>query len=509
MHFITGTVQARALTTTLSERPLYLVAQLREFDRRAVADLGVSGYELMTRAAAAALVELRRRWPGARRLRVICGAGNNAGDGYVLARLAQTAGLDVRVGYLADPQNLRDAAQTAWVDACNAQLSIQPFTADMLHDAEVVVDALVGTGLQRPLSGTWLAAVRAVNAAPAPILALDVPSGLHADTGAVLGDAVRAAVTVSFIADKPGLHTAAASDHVGQLVLATLDVPPQIFADAEPVAWRIEAGWLAGALPERRQRNAHKGMFGHVLVIGGQPGMNGAARLAAEAAARVGAGLVSVATHPLHAATLNIGRPELMVHAVNDGRELSERVPRATVLIAGPGLGRSDWARDLLAQVWDSGLPLVVDADALNLLAQEPSRRAGWILTPHPGEAARLLRCSAADVQADRYAAVREIQTRYGGVVVLKGAGTLVADQHRCQVVTAGNPGMAGGGTGDVLSGVIGGLCAQGLALPVAAAAGALMHGLAGDAAARAGGERGLLAADLLPELRRLSNGTA
>ena len=507
MHI--GTVQARALTTTLPERPLYHVAQVREFDRRAIADLGVSGYELMTRAAAAALVELRRRWPGARRLCVICGAGNNAGDGYVLARLAQAAGLDVRVGFLADPQTLRDAAQTAWFDARNAQLSIQPFTVDVLRDAEVVVDALVGTGLRRPLSDAWLAAVRAMNAAPVPVLALDVPSGLHADTGAVLGDAVRAEVTLTFIADKPGLHTAAAPDHVGQLVLATLDVPPQIFADTGPAAWCVEADWLAGALPGRRQRSAHKGAFGHVLVIGGQPGMNGAARLAAEAAARVGAGLVSVATHPLHAGTLNIGRPELMVHAVNDGRELSRLVPRASLLIAGPGLGRSDWARDLLAQAWDSELPVVVDADALNLLAQEPSRRAGWILTPHPGEAARLLGCSAADVQADRYAAVREIQARYGGVVVLKGAGTLIADPHRCRVVTAGNPGLAAGGTGDVLSGVIGGLCAQGLALPTAAAAGALMHGLAGDAAARNGGERGLLAADLLPELRRLSNSAA
>lgn len=269
---------------------------------------------------------------------------------------------------------------------------------------------------------------------------------------------------------------------------------------------QIDAAWLRTALPGVRARDAHKGDFGHVLVIGGQPGMSGAARLAGEAALRAGAGLVSVATHPEHASVLNSGRPELMCHAVANAETLKPLLERSTVLAVGPGLGQSEWARGLLVAVWDTDLPMIVDADALNLLAREPMRRDRWILTPHPGEAARLLGCSATEVQADRRTAVRALQARYGGVVVLKGAGTLIADGVQCRVCTAGNPGMASGGMGDVLTGVIAGLCAQGMSLSSAAAAGVLVHALAADAAALRDGERGLLASDLLPELRRWVN---
>ncbi|MBI5461258.1 MAG: NAD(P)H-hydrate dehydratase [Gammaproteobacteria bacterium] len=269
---------------------------------------------------------------------------------------------------------------------------------------------------------------------------------------------------------------------------------------------QVDAAWLRAVLPGARARDAHKGDFGHVLVIGGQPGMSGAARLAGEAAARVGAGLVSIATHPQHAAVLNNGRPELMCHAVANAETLKPVLERASVLAVGPGLGQSDWARGLLATVWDTDVPMIVDADALNLLAQEPMRRDRWVLTPHPGEAARLLGCSTAEVQADRLAAVRHIQARYGGVAVLKGAGSLIADGSHCRVCSAGNPGMASGGMGDVLTGVIAGLYAQGLSLTESAAAGVLLHALAADSAAQRDGERGLLASDLLPELRRWVN---
>lgn len=493
------------MNATPLETPLYRAAQVREFDRRAIEEQGIAGYALMTRAAAAALCELRARWPRARRIRVVCGAGNNAGDGYVLARLAQAAGLDARIVHLGDPEALRGDAHTACLDARAAGVASLPFTADACADADVIVDGLLGTGLDRPLTDVWAAAVEVINAASAPVLALDIPSGLQADTGAVLGCAVRADLTVTFIAAKPGLYTGCGPDHAGRIVLATLEVPSAVFAAVEPAVWRIDAAWLRAVLPAPRPRCAHKGAFGHVLVIGGQPGMSGAARLAGEAAARVGAGLVSLATHPHHAAVLNLGRPELMVHAIDDGPALKPLLERATVLAVGPGLGLSAWARGLFAGVRDTALPVVVDADGLNLLAQEPLRREHWILTPHPGEAARLLGCSTADIQADRLAAVREIQTRYGGVVVLKGAGTLIADDSRIRLSCAGNPGMAGGGMGDVLTGVIAGLCAQGLPLPEAAAAGVLVHGLAGDAAAGEG-ERGMLAADLLPELRRRMN---
>ena len=494
------------MNTAELEQPIYSIAQVREIERRAIQGLGIPGYTLMTRAATAALRKLRAQWPRAQRIRVVCGAGNNAGDGYVLARLAKTVGLDVRVGYLCDPTKLQGDAQTAYAEAQSAGVVMTPFNARVCADAEVIVDALLGTGLQRLVIDAWADAIAVMNAAAAPILALDIPSGLHADSGAVLGAAVRADLTVTFMAPKLGLYLGRAAEQVGQVVLAGLDIPATAFEGIEPAAWQVDVNWLRAALPGARARTAQKGDFGHVLVVGGQPGMSGAARLAAEAALRVGAGLVSVATHSQNAATLNIGRPELMCHAIEDAAMLQPLLERATVLALGPGLGQGDWSRTVLAAVWDRSLPMIVDADALNLLAQEPQRREEWILTPHPGEAARLLGCSTAEVQADRLAAVQAIQSRYGGVVVLKGAGTLITDGNRCRISCAGNPGMAGGGMGDVLSGVIAGLYAQGMSLFDAAAAGVVAHGLAADALAKRDGERGLVAGDLLSELRRWVN---
>lgn len=490
----------------VTEQPIYRAAQVRELDRRAIQDQGIPGYTLMTRAATAALRKLRAHWPRARRIRVVCGAGNNAGDGYALARLAKTVGLDVRVGYLCDPARLQGDALTAHSEALAAGVMMAPFDARLCADVDVLVDALLGTGLERTVVDDWAAAIEAMNTAAAPILALDIPSGLHADTGAVLGCAIRAELTVTFIALKLGLFTGQGPDHVGQLSLATLDIPSALFTDLAPAATLLDAAWLRGALPAARRRNAHKGDFGHVLIIGGQPGMSGAPRLAALAAARCGAGLVSVGTHPEHAAFFNIGCPELMCQAVDTASALEPLMARATVITVGPGLGQSVWARELLKMLWTTQLPLIVDADALNLLAQAPQRRDNWILTPHPGEAARLLGVSTREVQDDRLASVIELQTRYGGVVVLKGAGTLIADGASVQLCTAGNPGMASGGMGDVLSGVIAALYAQGLPLSTAAAAAVMLHAVAGDAAAAAGGARGMLASDLLPELRRLMN---
>ncbi len=494
------------MQSDVTEQPIYRAAQVRELDRRAISDHKIPGYTLMTRAATAALRKLRGHWPKAQRIRVICGAGNNAGDGYVLARLAKVVGLDVCVGYLCDPVRLQGDAQTAYAEAQAAGVVISPFDVRLCADADVLVDALLGTGLERPVADAWAAAIKAMNAAAAPILALDLPSGLHADSGAVLGCAVHADLTITFIALKMGLFTGQGPDQAGQVILAPLDIPQVVFAGLDPVAILIDTAWLRSVLPGARVRTAHKGEFGHVLVIGGQPGMSGAARLAAEAALRCGAGLVSVATHPEHAAVLNIGRPELMCHAVTAASELAPLIARASVIVVGPGLGQSSWAQPLFAALSACDLPMIVDADALNMLAQAPQRRDNWILTPHPGEAARLLGVSTSAIQADRLAAVTELQARYGGIAVLKGAGTLITDGVKLRLSSAGNPGMASGGMGDVLSGVIAALCAQGLSLVEAAAAGVILHGLAGDSAAAAGGERGLLASDLLPELRQLMN---
>ena len=370
----------------------------------------------------------------------------------------------------------------------------------------MIVDALLGTGLDRGVEGRWAEVIRAVNRHRAPVISVDIPSGLSADSGAVLGEAVEAEVTVSFIALKQGLFTGEGPACCGQVLFDALGVPPKVYAREILSARRLD--WLRQARHfTPRRRTAHKGHFGHVLVIGGNLGMSGAARLAAEAAARCGAGLVSLATRPEHASAVAAARPEIMAHGVLDAAGLDPLLERAKVIALGPGLGRDAWSYPLWQRALDSGLPLVLDADALNLLSLEPIRRDDWVLTPHPGEAARLLGTNTSAIQCDRFAAAEDLQRRFGGTLVLKGAGTLIRSgaARPVGVCSLGNPGMASGGMGDVLSGLIAGLIAQGLALEDAAEAGVCLHAAAADRAA-VQGERGLLASDLLGGLRSLLN---
>lgn len=486
-------------------RELYRAEQVRTLDREAIQACGIPGLTLMERAGTCAFGLLRERWPGARRIAVVCGPGNNGGDGYVAARLAREAGIEVTVLTVGDVTRRRGDAEAAAQAAIAQGLRLRPFEPTGLSEAEVAVDAMLGTGLERDVEGPFRRAIESLTLAGIPVLAIDIPSGLHADTGRALGTAVNADVTITFIGLKQGLYTGDGPDHTGDIVFDDLGVPAHIYQRVAPTASRLELSALQRLLPPRR-RTAHKGHFGHVLVIGGDVGYGGAARMAGEAALRVGAGLVSLATRAAHAPEITAARPELMCHPVEQPGELQALLERSSVLAVGPGLGRSPWACSLLARVLDSGLPRVLDADALNGLADEPQRGADWVLTPHPGEAARLLGCPTPEIQADRYGAVVEIQRRYGGVAVLKGAGTLVCDGSGPTAVCAqGNPGMASGGMGDVLTGVIGGLLAQGLAPYEAACLGVCVHAAAGDRAAP-GGERGLIATDLLPVLRSLVN---
>jgi NAD(P)H-hydrate epimerase len=482
---------------------VYTAEQVRDLDRRAIRELGIPGYELMTRAGHATLNALKALWPATRSLTVLCGPGNNGGDGYVVARVARAQSLSVTVVALGDPAVLTGDARRAYQDFAAAGGRLEPWSSTVL-ESDVVVDALFGTGLTREIGGEAAAMLAASNASGRPIVAVDVPSGLHADTGAVLGVSARAQLTVTFIGRKLGFYVGEGFDHVGRLVLDDLDVPLETYARTEPVARLIGEDAVRGALP-RRPRAAHKGAHGHVLVVGGGPGMPGAARLAGEAALRSGAGLVTVAVHPGNAGIV-AARPELMCVATHSAEDLRPALERASVVAIGPGLGQSAWAEELLDAAIASGLPLVVDADALNLLAAAPRACDHWVLTPHPGEAARLLESDSAAVQADRLRAAREIQSRFRGSVVLKGAGSIVQSAdglpHICD---RGNPGMAAGGMGDVLTGVIAGIAAQCGDLALAARAGVLVHAQAGDLAARAG-ERGMLAGDVLRHVRACVN---
>ncbi|HVN42849.1 MAG TPA: NAD(P)H-hydrate dehydratase, partial [Steroidobacteraceae bacterium] len=480
---------------------------VRDLDRAAIETFGVPGYELMTRAGHATLGALRALWPAARSLCVLSGPGNNGGDGYVIARVARAQGLRVTTVALAEPAALRGDAARAFADFLAGGGSTTAWSAHVL-EADLIVDAIFGTGLTRPVDGVAAEVLRAVNAGGRPVVAVDIPSGLHADTGAVLGVAARAAATVTFIGRKAGFYLGEGPDYTGHVVFDSLGVPQETYREVGCVARLLEDALIRLALP-RRPRTAHKGRNGHVLVVGGGPGMPGAARLAGEAALRAGAGLVTVATHPSSVGALAV-RPELMAAAVTGEAEFALAIERATVLAVGPGLGQSAWAQELLRAALASRRPLIVDADALNLLAGAQVRRDDWVLTPHPGEAARLLGLdSAAAVQRDRLAAAIALQSRFGGTVVLKGAGTIVKGPEALpEICERGNPGMAVGGMGDVLTGIIAGIAAQCGDLALAARAGVLVHALAGDLAARKG-ERGMLAGDLLNQVRACVNPNA
>jgi ADP-dependent NAD(P)H-hydrate dehydratase / NAD(P)H-hydrate epimerase len=482
---------------------LFTAAVVRALDRRAIEQFDLPGYELMTRAGHATLNALRHRWPAARSVAVFCGPGNNGGDGYVVARIARAQGLLAHVVAVADPAGLQGDARHAFEEFAAAGGSTEPWHASSqaLVAGDVVVDAIFGTGLARPVAGPAADCIDRINAANRPVVAVDIPSGLHADTGHVLGHAVRADLTVTFIGRKLGCYLADGPDHAGAIVFDDLAVPLATYDHCTPALQLLDESVVAAALP-RRGRTAHKGLAGHVLVVGGAPGMGGAARLAGEAALRAGAGLVSVATHPQSLSSL-AARPELMTVALTEAADLEQALHRATIVAIGPGLGQSSWSRALFDLVLASHKPLIVDADALNLLAATPARREHWVLTPHPGEAARLLQSSAAAVQRDRCAALRELQARFGGTVVLKGAGSLVQGGGGAGwLCDRGNPGMAVAGMGDVLTGVIAGIAAQCGDIELAARAGVFVHASAGDRNAQSGGERGLLASDVIEQLR-------
>ena len=486
---------------------LYRACDVRELDRLAIETGGIPGIDLMERAGLASFRVLRERWPAARRVSVVAGPGSNGGDGFVVARRAVEEGLSVSVCLIGDAARLAGDARTAYRRMCDAGPGVNRARSPDA-DAEVVVDALFGTGLTREVAGAAAEAVRAMNECAAPVLALDVPSGIHSDTGRRLGAAVRADVTVSFIGLKQGLFTREGRECAGEILYRDLGVPDHVLAGVEASARRMAYRDCPGLLGPRRG-DAHKGRFGHVLVVGGDHGFAGAARLAGEAAGRTGAGLVSVATRPEHVAALVAPRPELMVHGIESPDALEPLLDRASVVAVGPGLGRGEWAVSLLERVVAANRALVVDADAINLLAQGsvawPGAATGAVVyTPHPGEAGRVLGESVGALESDRFATARALAEAHPGTWLLKGAGTIVAEAGATpRVCEGGNPGMASGGMGDVLAGIVAALLAQGCGALDAASAGACVHAAAADAAAR-GGERGLLASDVVAALRPL-----
>ena len=493
---------------TASTNALYSTAQVYALDAAAIAS-GIPGIQLMKRAGRAAFDLLLEHYPAPELITVYCGSGKNGGDGYVLAALAAQRLIPVQVIQLTAGDKLSGEARTAYDFAVQERVTITPWSQAQVPTSGVIVDALLGIGLQGNVRPEFEAAIQQINGSHLPVLAIDIPSGLNGDTGSAQGAVVTANLTISFIGLKRGLVTGHGPAVCGELFLSDLDIPADIYAQEVVAAEQLFLIDLLESLPSRKA-DAHKGDFGHVLIIGGDKGYGGAVIMAAEAAARAGSGLVSVATQPEHVTAMLTRCPEVMARGVVSGLELEVLLARPTVIVIGPGLGRSPWSEQMLQQALKSGLPLVVDADALNLLAEgrvlpNPEPRSNWLFTPHPGEAGRLLGMDARAINTDRFASIASIQKKFGGAVILKGAGSLVLGESGItSVVTDGNPGMATGGMGDVLSGILGALIAQGLSLEEAAQLGATLHANAADLAAEKIGQRGLLATDIIPYVSQL-----
>ena len=504
--------------------PLYSAAQTQQFDVIATANLLAQGYSLMQQAGVAALQILNANWPDANELLVLCGKGNNGGDGMVLATLALARGYRVQVVLTCSTAQLTDCAKLAAADALAQGVAIiAPASIKWPPDESqyVIVDALLGTGLTSDVKPPLQQLICQVNSSLHPVLAIDVPSGINATTGAQLGCAIKAAITVTMIAYKHGLFTGDGAVCCGRLYLAPLTIASDIITSTMPYSHLISWQHLQhSAFFQPRPLDVHKRQLGHVVVIGGDLGYGGAVTLAAGAALRSGAGMVSVITRPEHVTVVLAHYPEAMVYGCNIGQDIRHILNSADVIVIGPGLGQQDWGVQLLQQTMMFTTPLVIDADALNILAagvlMHNLALRHTVITPHPGEAARLLKLTSADIQADRVNAAQQLAQLYKSSVVLKGLGSLILSGDALSVCYDGNPGMASAGMGDVLSGILASLFAQHCGalpalLPQLVNAAVCLHSAAADLAT-AGltptqtHQTGLLASDVIAQLRSLRN---
>ena len=485
-----------------------------------------NSYELMTRAAQALLDFIHLNYPQTRHITIICGAGNNAGDGYVMARLAtlheKEPQLKVNLISIFDVEHLAGDAHQAYLDWLECGGTVHTIMDSHFTSTDLVVDALIGTGLNRELEDEWYDAVAQINLCAKPVLAIDIPSGLDANTGSTYGVAVHATHTMTFIGQKMGMYTAEARHYCGQIHFASLGVPEDLYDTVEPSATLMEWAQISKLLPHRSPVS-HKGDHGHLLIIGGDYGMVGACRIAGEAALRTGTGLVSVATHLDNVNAITSARPELMVHGVESGKDLDKLLSRATAIAIGPGLGTGKWGMSLLDRVIkflknqpdfnkkgkEEKVHCVIDADALNIMSKHNIviQNKNIIYTPHFGEACRLLKCKSLcpSETTDRFDIIRQLKEKYYGLFVLKGAGTLIDINNEISICPYGNEGMASAGMGDCLTGIIGSLLAQNMSVHNAVRVGVCLHAKAGDHAAKEG-RKGMIVSDLFPKIRNLLN---
>lgn len=487
---------------------LFTALQVKRGEQRAAQLAGVPMYNLMQRAGKSVYQLLKRQYPNVKHLLILIGGGNNGGDGLIVAKLAHTDGLQVTAALYGDESKLTGDALTAkneWLDCGGKLVELESLDLEEVR-ADVIIDGLLGTGLQGEVRLPLQKVIERVNLLNLPTVAIDTPSGLCSDTGVILGQAIRASHTITFIGVKQGLVTGSARNVTGQMHFAGLGVEDEFLQCEQAASYFLDLEEMRDRLP-RRVATAHKGDHGRILCLGGNHGYAGAIRLCASAAARSGAGLIRALCHDDSSIPLQVSCPEVMTQAWDRQLDtLQKALTQTDVIAIGPGLGMDEWAQALYKECRSVDKPKVVDADGLNLLATKPNKDSLRIITPHPGEAARLLDCSVQQVEQNRFAAVRALQSKYGGVIVLKGAGTLIYHGTDIYVCPAGNPGMATGGMGDVLTGIIGGLLAQGVQQADAAKLGVLLHSTAADELANRDGQIGLLASDVVQQSRIVLN---
>ena len=498
---------------------LYTASETRKIDNLAIKEKEISGYSLMQMAAEFSLDVILREFSPVEELIIFCSKGKNSGDGFLLGSYAKEFGLDVTVVMSNSAKELKGVSHKAFKEMQDSKvktITTKSVAKLKVSDKAVIVDALIGTGLKGNLRKNIKDSILALNklGLKSPVVSLDIPSGVNPDTGGINDICVYADITATFVAQKRGCFTSTGKKVSGEVIYSDLEIPKRIFSKVASSSCIVDYEKAISEVVYREQ-DAHKGDFGHVLVIGGDRGMGGAGLLASKAAVHSGAGLTSLVTRPEHVTASLVSCPEVMAKGVNSGQDLEEFLTKPNVIAIGPGLGQSAWSEQMIQRVfWEAEIrdvPVIMDADALNLLAKlklSSNLPKKLILTPHPGEAARLLNTSVGVIESDRFSSAAKIQSKFNATVVLKGSGTIICHKsggkQNWGICDSGNPGMASGGMGDVLTGVIAGLLAQGLTIKEAAEAGVDLHAKAADQSSLELGEAGLTSSDVIEELRYL-----
>ena len=498
---------------------LYTAEQTKKIDNLAIKEKGSSGFSLMQKAAEFSLDVLIREFNYVEEVIVFCSKGKNSGDGFLVAAYAKEFGLKSTVVMCNPEKDLQGVQRKAFEDAEDSKvkfLSFRAFKNSQLSKNTVIVDSLIGIGLKGEPRKKIESAISEINklSIKYPVLSLDIPSGICSNSGSSKGLSVEADVTATFIARKRGLYTSTGRRNSGDIFCSDLDVSKGIFNKVKSDCFEISFEKYLPTLFSR-QDNAHKGNFGHVCVVGGDHGYGGAGILASKAAMNVGSGLTSLITRPEHVTASLTSCPEVMVNGVNSGQDSEDLLKNCNVIAIGPGLGQSAWSEQLLQRVyWEAeerDVPVIMDADALNLLTKlklSSKLPKNLVITPHPGEAARLLKTDVADIEVDRFKSTLRLQEKFNATVVLKGAGSIIGYKKNgimnYGICSAGNPGMAKGGMGDTLTGIIAGLIAQGFKLNEASEIGVDLHSKAADLASMEVGEIGLTPTDVIDAMREL-----